>query len=70
MSCCAPSETSSWLLACPDDLTPTNGFDPTDVMVRVFPAPELRARDRLQQLEPLRRFGFRAARGRPHGPLP
>jgi aminomethyltransferase len=25
--------------ACPDDLTPTNGFDPTDVMVRVFPAP-------------------------------
>jgi aminomethyltransferase len=24
--------------ACPDDVTPTNGFDPTDVMVRVFPA--------------------------------
>ncbi len=25
--------------ACPDDLTPTNGFNPTDVAVRVFPAP-------------------------------
>jgi aminomethyltransferase len=24
--------------ACPDDVTPTNGFDPTDVMVRVFGA--------------------------------
>jgi aminomethyltransferase len=24
--------------ACPDDILPTNGFDPTDVMVRVFPA--------------------------------
>lgn len=24
--------------ACPDDLYPSNGFDPTDVMVRVFPA--------------------------------
>jgi aminomethyltransferase len=23
--------------ACPDDLSPTNGFDPTDIMVRVFP---------------------------------
>jgi aminomethyltransferase len=23
--------------ACPDDVTPTNGFNPTDVMVRVFP---------------------------------
>lgn len=25
--------------ACPDDVTPTNGFNPTDIMVRVFPAP-------------------------------
>jgi aminomethyltransferase len=24
--------------ACPDDLSPTNGYDPTDIMVRVFPA--------------------------------
>jgi aminomethyltransferase len=24
--------------ACPDDLAPTNGFNPTDIMVRVFPA--------------------------------
>jgi aminomethyltransferase len=24
--------------ACPDDVLPTNGFDPTDVMVRIFPA--------------------------------
>jgi aminomethyltransferase len=24
--------------ACPDDVTPTNGFDPTDIMVRVFEA--------------------------------
>ena len=23
--------------ACPDDVTPTNGYEPTDVMVRVFP---------------------------------
>ena len=23
--------------ACPDDLSPTNGFSPTDIMVRVFP---------------------------------
>jgi glycine cleavage system T protein (aminomethyltransferase) len=24
--------------ACPDDLSPTNGFNPTDIMVRVYPA--------------------------------
>jgi aminomethyltransferase len=24
--------------ACPDDLGPTNGYNPTDIMVRVFPA--------------------------------
>jgi aminomethyltransferase len=24
--------------ACPDDLSPTNGYDPTDIMVRVYPA--------------------------------
>ena len=24
--------------ACPDDLSPTNGFNPTDIMVRVFAA--------------------------------
>jgi aminomethyltransferase len=24
--------------ACPDDLSPTNGFDPTDIMVRVYAA--------------------------------
>lgn len=24
--------------ACPDDITPTNGFNPTDVLIRVFPA--------------------------------
>lgn len=29
--------------ACPDDVTPTNGFDPTDVMVRVFALGETHA---------------------------
>ena len=24
--------------ACPDDITPTNGGNPTDIMVRVYPA--------------------------------
>ena len=24
--------------ACPDDISPTNGFNPTDIMVRVFPS--------------------------------
>jgi aminomethyltransferase len=24
--------------ACPDDVEPTNNFNPTDIMVRVFPA--------------------------------
>jgi aminomethyltransferase len=23
--------------ACPDDLTPTNGWNPTDILVRVYP---------------------------------
>ena len=26
--------------ACPDDLSPTNGWNPTDVLVRVYPAPQ------------------------------
>lgn len=25
--------------ACPDDLSPTNGWNPTDILVRVYPAP-------------------------------
>jgi aminomethyltransferase len=25
--------------ACPDDIGPTNGFNPTEIMVRVFPPP-------------------------------